>query len=476
MIPLKTIAGTYDLERDLRGAFVWARAKFSCPKPEGGHVVLHACYHGHQGEILLRLKSGGAHRIAMVYGWSDYVFPLAEAPETLEFEVAPVIPHEADPRELALMIRTVSDSDGPDEARRKERRHENYRLNTREFQHGAITLTTVPPLLRLSLSHACNVNPRCVYCHWTYYKALEGTTPVDSVSMTFLQGLGDYLALAKECVDCSIGEPFLAPEFSQVARQLVATGMRLSLTTNALLMTEDKYRTLLGSNAHICVSLDAPDAETYGWYRNQSFGKLEANVRRLCELKNRHGGPEVYISSLGMQSNYDKIEKVMELAADMGADGFILRSMDVENLSNLEPTVRNGHRFNYLQERLDKDQIMALAKKLGPRARDLGLVLIVDQLHYSGQSNASTEGPLCGEPWKTAYLMSRGIMPCCFGRKPLATWSEQGDRSLEAFVRDTLNSPAMRDIRQALASRELSAYCRSCPSCPIVKQATASQK
>ena len=476
MIPLNKIDGTYDLERDSLGPFVWARAHFSFPKTEGSHIVLHACYHGHEGEMMLRLKGGVAHRIAMVYGWSDYVFPVADAPEVLEFEVGPVVPHETDPRELAVMIRLATCSDNIEEALRKERRHENFRLNAREFQRGAITLETVPPLLRLSLSHDCNVNPRCVYCHWSYYKTLEGTNHVDSVSLEFLQGLGDYLALAKECVDCSIGEPFMAPEFPQIARQLVATGTRLSFTTNALLMTEEKYRALLGSNTHICVSLDAPNAETYSWYRNQNFGQLEANVRRLCELKKTyHGGPEVYISSLVMRSNYDKINDVMELAADMGADGFILRSMDVENLSNLAPVERNGHRFNYLEERLDKEQVVALAEKLESRARQLGLEFIVDQVHYSGHIDASAGEPLCVEPWKTAYLMSRGITPCCYGRIPIATWTERGVLTVEAFVRDTLNSPAMQDIRQALANHELSEYCRSCPSCPIVKQVMARQ-
>jgi len=476
MILLSDIEGTYELERDSLGPFVWARANFSFPKGNGAYLVLHACYHGHDGEILLQLKKGRRDQIAMIYGWSDYVFPLAEAPERLEFEVAPVLPHETDSRELAVMIRTATCTDDTDDARIKERRHENYRLNTREFQRGAITLNTVPPLLRLSLARDCNVKPRCVYCHWTYYKKLEKTAAIDSVSVEFLQGLGDYLTLARECVDCSIGEPFLIPEFSQVARQLVATGARIALTTNALLMTEEKYRPLLDSNAHICVSLDAPDAETYGWYRNQDFDQLEVNVRRLCELKQaRHGRLEVYISSLGMRSNYDKIEKVMELSADMGADGFILRSLDVENLSGLEPTERNGHHFNYLEERLDKEQTLTLAEKLRPRALELGLEFIVDQLHYTGQVDEPTGDPLCMEPWRTAYLMSRGIMPCCFGRRPIATWNDQGSRPLETFVRDTLNSPAMQEIRRALASHELSEYCRSCPSCPIVKRVTSGE-
>ncbi len=122
-------------------------------------------------------------------------------------------------------------------------------------------------------------------------------------------------------------------------------------------MTEDKYWPLLGSNARTCVSLDAPDAETFGRYRNRQFDKLEENVRRLCELKKAgSGGPEVYISCLALRSNHDHIQEVMELAADMGADGFILRSLGIENLSRLEPMDRNGHHFDYSQELLGLKQ------------------------------------------------------------------------------------------------------------------------
>jgi hypothetical protein len=81
----------------------------------------------------------------------------------------------------------------------------------------------------------------------------------------------------------------------------------------------------------------------------------------------------------------------------------------------------------------------------------------------------SPGGPLCSEPWKTLYVLRRGIMPCCYATRPLATWDQQQGRPLDQFLRDVLNSAAFQDIRMHLAAGELSEYCRSTPSCPILK-------
>ena len=75
MIPLNDISGTYPQESVPLGPFVWARARSSFPMGDGPYVVIHACYHGHEGEIRLRLKAGGFHRIAAPANRSCYPEP-----------------------------------------------------------------------------------------------------------------------------------------------------------------------------------------------------------------------------------------------------------------------------------------------------------------------------------------------------------------------------------------------------------------
>ncbi len=69
--------------------------------------------------------------------------------------------------------------------------------------------------------------------------------------------------------------------------------------------------------------------------------------------------------------------------------------------------------------------------------------------------------PLCREPWKSYYILRRGILPCCHGIKPIAPMSEW---------KVAWNSPALQDIRAALARGEFSEYCLESVSCPIVQR------
>ena len=84
-------------------------------------------------------------------------------------------------------------------------------------------------------------------------------------------------------------------------------------------------------------------------------------------------------------------------------------------------------------------------------------------------SAAVDNEPICSEPWQTAYLLNRGIMPCCYGREPIATWDQIDQTDLEAGIKSALNSAPMQELRRDLAAGRLGSYCEKTHSCPIVK-------
>ena len=69
--------------------------------------------------------------------------------------------------------------------------------------------------------------------------------------------------------------------------------------------------------------------------------------------------------------------------------------------------------------------------------------------------------PACLEPWKSLYVLRRGVLPCCHGARPLAAMGE---------YRDVWNAPVLQDIRRHIARGEFHAYCLGSPSCPIVRK------
>jgi hypothetical protein len=67
----------------------------------------------------------------------------------------------------------------------------------------------------------------------------------------------------------------------------------------------------------------------------------------------------------------------------------------------------------------------------------------------------------CLEPWKSLYILRRGILPCCYGGAPIATMEEYDA---------AWNSPTLQAIRTELARGRFHEYCQKSPACPIVRK------
>src|SRR4029079_15325041 len=72
--------------------------------------------------------------------------------------------------------------------------------------------------------------------------------------------------------------------------------------------------------------------------------------------------------------------------------------------------------------------------------------------------------PICDEPWKSLYILRRGVYPCCYGGHELAPMDD---------YRKVWNSPQLQEIRGARAGGRLHGYCRESPACPIVRKMAA---
>ena len=68
---------------------------------------------------------------------------------------------------------------------------------------------------------------------------------------------------------------------------------------------------------------------------------------------------------------------------------------------------------------------------------------------------------LCREPWENYYILRRGILPCCYGWKPIAPMAEW---------QTAWNNAEIQEIRSYLAQGKLSPYCLLSLTCPIVQR------
>jgi hypothetical protein len=210
----------------------------------------------------------------------------------------------------------------------------------------------------------------------------------------------------------------------------------------------------------------------------------------------------------------------VRLCADLRIDRLALRPLnDLEGL-DLEWD-RAGYRFDYAQEVLPWPALVRISGRVAELCERLGVALS-DQLDFGGSmedqfkalyeegrrdaarlfesgrgDGASAVGvqavsapqapaaadppeaaaqavpvalptlgadrlPACTEPWKSLYILRRGIRPCCYGAAPI------GD---PRQYREAWNSLLMQGIRQKLLEGTFHPYCFDSPDCPIVRKA-----
>jgi len=451
------------------GPFCWAEGRFSVRlNAPTRFLLLDACYYGERGSLQIAGGNSLCTRIEIGRGWKRYSVDLGTAQTgTLRFELDKVIPVKEDSRELGLMLRRLEGFSCPQRFRELEAQIRNAELNERERLAGETTLRSVPPKLRITIEKRCNISPRCVYCEWDWAKSLEAKNDLD-FSLDTLRNLGDFYNHAMEIVDCSYGEPFLNRDLKDLVDDFDRQAKHFEMTSNGQVMSREKIDMLLGKSVIVYFSLDAANAESYRRYRNDEFETLVTNVREICRRKKQHGGrPSVIVSFIAMKSNFREFPEFIDLVADLGVDAVKLRSLYHEGAMLKEEVQRAGYAFRYRDEVLDLETLRDFIVAARETADRKGIPLFVDVDDFQP---TESEGPLCSEPWETLYLLNRGIMPCCFGKKPLATLDGVAPGELGSFVAETFNGPAYRELRKGLAAGELPRYCREAKSCPIVKK------
>jgi len=521
-------SGFHRSERDEGLPFRWMapRGQLLC-SPARDERYLELRVHGEFRDLSQRLcvSADGAEageEQPLAHGWNAISVAVPAGTAALELSVSRCLPaslHPDDPRTLALRIR-------PPLLHRDRLRHEsvarrarNRVRNLEELVARKIVLETTPPKLGIDVQGACNVKPPCVYCAWDFNKALEGANADAPFDVSTLARYGPFYENADELVNCSIGEPFMMREIDPLLDEFGSRGQVLELTTNGQILTERNIEKLLGRDVHLYISLDASTPETYAKLRNDTFGRVLENVRRLVDAKGGPGQlPLVYLVFMPMRVNAHEVDGFVELCAALRVDRLVLRPLNRNEGLDLRWD-RAGHHFDYASEMLPFPELVRISGRVAELCRRLGVDLS-DQMDFGGdlrsqfdqefasgreeakrselpvvprlaplpdpmmeqappplsepgpgpeQAVAGDLGggalPICTEPWTSLYVLRRGTLPCCYGGRPVAEMGE---------FEQAWNGSLVRDVRSALAAGRFHRYCFESPDCPIVQKALES--
>jgi len=459
-------------------------------------------------------------RLVLPSGWSPVSIDVPPGARHAALSVNKLLPptyHPSDPRSLGVRLRAVGLHRDRERHRHVVERHDNVVANVREMLSGRALLKSTPPSLGIDLYGACNIKPPCVYCGWDTSKAMEGDLVDTPFTIETLREWGPFFDHSTDLVNCSIGEPFMMKNIDELLDAFAAGGKSLNLTTNGQILTDTNIQKVIGRPIDLNISFDAATPATYATLRNERFELLLNNVRRLITAKGGPGRlPTVNVVFMPMKANITELDAFVRICADLRVDHLVLRPLNYADKVELN-WERAGYRFEYEKELLPFEDLVKASGRAFELCRQFGVPLS-DQMDFggavgrqftewyeqgrqsaivvpraghaaspvdaAGERAAIADGPVvpvgieapaeatpapgsdrlpaCTEPWKSLYILRRGVLPCCHGGRPLAPMDQ---------YRDVWNSPMLQAIRTDLSRGRFHQYCLESPSCPIVRKA-----
>jgi radical SAM protein with 4Fe4S-binding SPASM domain len=301
----------------------------------------------------------------------------------------------------------------------------------------------------LEITNRCNL--RCPHCASASGEAREG-------EMTLEQARDVIRDLRKlGCQELALlgGEPFLRPDWYEIASEVKAAGIELQLITNGLLVTEKLRKQILTLDPETFnVSVDGATPETYRMIRGvDGFG----TCMRLLKDAVADGFQEVHAITTFNAKNLRDFDRFVELFIDTP----IVWQVQMAN--------GGGERFqnDLLMTRDDyrwlADKIAA-ASELRPRLR----LLTMDDMGYNAMT--TRYAGMC-RPWhgcqagrRVIGIRANGDVLPCLSLGSRFVFDNLFRRPLVEIWRDPASFPGFRDEPKSLTGK-----CRICPHAKICR-------
>jgi len=188
------------------------------------------------------------------------------------------------------------------------------------------------PIIQIHPTRRCNL--RCLHCY-----SLSSPDERDSLSYSVLAPLiEDAQAEGYKVASFSGGEPILYPRLGDALRYAKSLGMRTTVTSNGMLLTEKHLAVLAGCVDVLAISLDGvPEAHNRMRACDQAFARMVANL----EAVRKSGIDFGFIFTLTLY-NVNEVDWAARFAFEQGAKLFQLHPLEevgraVEQLTGQRP-------------------------------------------------------------------------------------------------------------------------------------------
>jgi len=170
-------------------------------------------------------------------------------------------------------------------------------------------------LVAWELTRNCNLF--CAHCRG---EAAPGQYQGELSTEECFRLIDQILEVGRPILILTGGEPLIRPDILEIARYAVSKGLRVVMGTNGTLITEEMAAKLKEVPiSRLGISLDFPVAELQDNFRGQA-GAFAAVMAGIANA--RRAGIEVQLNSTITKLNVNYLEKLLELALEVGAVAF----------------------------------------------------------------------------------------------------------------------------------------------------------
>ncbi len=163
---------------------------------------------------------------------------------------------------------------------------------------------SIPVLGEFELTSGCNL--ACAMCFVRHISKNKDLTTKEWIEI-FNEAVEEGLLFAT----LTGGEIFTRPDFQELYEHLHDQGVRITLFTNATLITEDVIQTLKKRPPeYVAVTLYGASRKTYGLITKdeKAFDKAKAGIHALKEA-----GLNVVLRTIPLQAIYDELDEMIDL-------------------------------------------------------------------------------------------------------------------------------------------------------------------
>lgn len=317
--------------------------------------------------------------------------------------------------------------------------------------------------IQVEVTSHCNA--LCIYCPRTVFR---NSWEDRHLSLGTFKRLKSVLSRTNLVHLQGWGEPFLNPEFFEIAAFAKRAGCKVGTTTNAMLLNEERIRKVIETEIDILAfSLAGTGEKNDAIRKGTSLKKVLEAIRALDRAKKEMGRltPEIHVAYMLFRSGMEDLEALPSLLEGLGVSQVVVSTLDFVAADELrKEAVIPVNQEEYEKTRPSLDRLVEAG-----RAKGLSV-------HYHLISPEKRR-EVCTENVQRALCISAdgAVTPCVYRSLRVSGiyYDVQGERvNCDRMVFGNIHDKDVKDIwkqesykvfRRSFREGKIDPVCQKCP-------------